>query len=296
MTLTQHIRLSLPAILLSVIMMATSQRSLASGTNAESDSITVRPVTSAFAIEAGSSHLADTYLTPLRYRGTRFAFDYRRRQAMAFDPEHWEMSLGGAVGINRDENPAKNATMWGLDFNLSWSMTHRWHVAPQVNVGVGGMTKIDAGVLYLARNGNNPCSAKGAWQLGAEAFASWRLSLGRLPLTLTYDVRMPLTGVFFTPDYGQLYYELWLGERDGLVSGMWLGNYFALDNRVLADLHFGATTLRLGYHLDITSTKARGIVSRDVSHTAIVGIVCDWLSIDRRRGLSPHTRIITASY
>lgn len=37
---------------------------------------TLRPVSSAFMIDAGSTHLLDTYLSPLKYTGWHLAFSY----------------------------------------------------------------------------------------------------------------------------------------------------------------------------------------------------------------------------
>ena len=51
---------------------------------AQNDSAAVeilRPVTSAYSIEVGSSHLTDTYLTPLNYDGWTAAMSYERLQA-----------------------------------------------------------------------------------------------------------------------------------------------------------------------------------------------------------------------
>lgn len=263
----------------------------------DTDSLpTVRPVTSAFMLAGGSSHIADTYLTPLRYSGWHVGFDYQRRQAMAFNPEKWIMDLRAGIMADRDRNPARNASIWALDINADWAMTHRWNPYPDLRVELGGYTGIDLGVLYLSRNGNNPASAKGAWELGLRGSASWLMKILGRGVTFAYDATMPLTGIFFTPDYGQLYYEIWLGERSGLVSGIWPGNYFRLDNRLTADIHFGSTSLRLGYRCDIHSTKARGIVSRHITHSAVIGVVCEWLSLASGSRLTPQARILSAAY
>ncbi len=268
-----------------------------SGSAINTDSLPqVCPVTSAFMLEAGSSHIADTYLTPLHYTGWHAGLDYQRRQAMSFTPQRWVMDLRASITGDRAQNPAHNASMWALCLEASWSMTRRWNVFDRLRVAIGPCTSINAGVLYLARNGNNPCAARGSWELGAQGSAAYDLHILGKTITLSYDVTMPLTGIFFTPDYGQLYYEIWLGQRDGLVSGIWPGNYFRLDNRVMADIHFGATTLRLGYRCDIHSTRARGITTRQFDHAAVIGIVCKWLSLPSSATLTPQARIISASY
>ena len=53
----------------------------------------IRPVLSAYTVEIGSSHIADTYLSPLKYSGGATALNYERMQAMEFTPEKWVMRL-----------------------------------------------------------------------------------------------------------------------------------------------------------------------------------------------------------
>lgn len=268
------------------------------GMCADSDAGEVlRPVAAAYTVEAGSAHLADTYLTPLKYSGQSFALGYERMQAMKFDPERWAMRLNFRVELDHTENPARNATMWygGIDF--SWGMLRRWRdVAPGLAVGAGGSAQLVAGCLYNARNGNNPASARGAVTVNLTGYIAWHTALGRLPVTLRYQPSLPVVGAFFSPDYGELYYEIYLGNRSGLVHCAWWGDYLAMENLLTADLQFGTTALRLGYRNNILSTKANNIVSRQISHCAVVGVSGEWISISSRRGLSTRARIISAIY
>ena len=47
----------------------------------------LRPVAAAYTVEAGSSQIVNTYLTPLRYDGMELALRYERMQAMKFSPD-----------------------------------------------------------------------------------------------------------------------------------------------------------------------------------------------------------------
>ncbi len=241
-----------------------------------------RPVLSAFTLRAGSAHVTETYLSPLSYSGTAIGLHYERMQAMRFDPERWVMRLHGRLdGQSMRNKPARNATMLGLDFRIGWGMMRRWRVATGLTVMAGGATDINAGVLYSRRNSNNPAAAKGSWTVNATAGLAWNTHLRRLPVCLRYMAEMPLTGIFFSPQYGELYYEIYLGNHSGLVRCAWPGNFFRLDNLLTADLRFGGTTLRLGYSCDIFSGSASHIVTRRVTHTAVVGIATEWLSLGR---------------
>lgn len=263
----------------------------------ETDDKPIRPVAAAYTIELGTSHLTDTYLTPLKYKGFAAALSYERLQAMRFSPEQWVMQLRGRLGLNRAENLAKNAAMWDLDLDLSWGMMHRFRIreVDGLQLFAGGATGLDVGALYLSRNGNNPVSAKAAWTVSLTAAAVYNFKISRLPATLRYQPTLPVTGVFFSPDYGELYYEIYLGNHSGLAHAAWWGNYFRLDNLLTADLHLGATNLRIGYHGDILSTKVNNIVSRRFVHALTIGISGEWISLPRTQRLS-NAKIISAIY
>ncbi len=261
------------------------------------DSISViRPVMSAYTVEAGSSHLTDTYLTPLKYTGWHAALDYERYQAMRFDPERWVMRLHGNLGIDRAANPSRNATMWSLMLSADWGMMRKFRPVDNLTLAAGGSTGIDLGCLYNSRNGNNPASAKAAWTVNLTGYAAYKLRIGRLPVTLMYQPTLPVTGVFFSPDYGELYYEIYLGDHGGLVHGAWWGNYFSLDNRVIADLNLGATSLRVGYHGKVFSSKVNDITTNIFTHSFVIGVSCEWMSLNPRRPASRDARIINAIY
>lgn len=262
------------------------------------DTPVVRPVTSSYAIEAGSIRIADTYLTPLHYSGWSTALSYERMQAMRFAPDQWIMRLTTSFSLDKTHNPTRNASVWGIDADASWAMIRRFRLSPlpSLTLGVGGVAEVTLGALYSTRNGNNPVSAKASATVGLTGYAAYNFTLGHLPITLRYQPTLPVTGAFFSPDYGELYYEIYLGNHSGLAHAAWWGNYFRLDNLLTADLHFGGTSLRIGYHGNILSTKVNNIVTRNISYRAMIGVSGEWMTINRRHPLSKEARIISAIY
>lgn len=255
-----------------------------------------RPVLSAYTIEAGTSHIADTYLSPLKYDGPKLGFSYERMQAMRFNPQKWVMRLKWGINGDMTRNPARSTSIYGLNIDFGWGMAHRWHVADNWTFMAGGSTGIDAGILYAAHNSNNPVSAKAAWTVNALGAAVYNGKIGRVPFCARYLAEMPLTGVFFSPEYGQLYYEIYLGNHSNLARVAWPGNFFRLNNLATVDLRLGRTIVRLGYRCLIMSTKTSGIVTRDISHTAVIGFVSEWLSLSAGRKSVDKAKIINALY
>lgn len=242
----------------------------------------VRPVSEAWMAEAGSSHLTDTYLSPLRYSGWHSALTYSRMQAARFNPGRLTTALDAGLSLDSDHSPARNATMWSAMLRLSWGVLRRWTVpaVPSLTLAAGGALAAEGGAIYNNHNGNNPVAAKGAVTLNLTGLVAWRARLGRLPVTLAYRPSLPLVGVFFSPDYGELYYEIYLGNRSGLVRAAWPGSYFLLDNLLTADLHlWRGTALRLGYSNRVFSSEASHIVTRHITHAFALGISGNFVSL-----------------
>jgi len=262
----------------------------------EVDCEVIRPVNSSYMVEVGSSHVADTYLSPLKYTGWNAAFQYERMQAMKFAPERWRQQLMVGIEVDGAENPARNADMYYGNISASWGMMRVWHLPCSIAVGAGGSVGANLGGLYNERNGNNPAAAKADITINATGYATWHTRLWRMPVMLRWQTTMPLTGVFFSPEYDELYYEIYLGNRHGLVHGAWPGNLFRWDNLVTADLDFATTRLRVGFRSRILSTEVNHITTRIFSYAFVLGVTGDWISLSSRRGLPESTARTIKAY
>lgn len=256
----------------------------------------LRPVTTAWTVEAGSAHLTDSYLSPLHYSGQAYGLGWERFQAMRFDPRRWVMRLEGNASVADTENPARNATMWDLSCRLSWGMMRRWQLPHGLTLALGGSTGIDAGALVLRRNSNNPASVKAAWTVNLTGMALWRCRLAGRGVTLRWQPTLPLLGLFFSPQYGELYYEMYLGDRSGLVHVAWPGSRAAMENLVTADWRLGATALRLGYRGTMLTSEAGGLVTRRFVHMFILGVSLERLSINPSKTPSHGSEMVSAYY
>lgn len=257
---------------------------------------TLRPVESAWMLEAGSSHIANTYLTPTKYSGYNLGVTYARMQAMKQQPLRLSQGIELSLRFQRGKNPAKNSSMYAAKINLSWRILHRWQLGHGISAGIGGYIGIDGGALILMRNGNNPVQAEACAAVGPEGYIQWKPSSPKLPLTLRLQAKTPLAGAFFCPEYGELYYEIALGNRSGLCHFAWPGSYRRICALLSADLCLGNTTLRIGYRIDAKSAKANDVTSRNVMHSAVLGIVCDYLTINPSCRNLERAKVITAYY
>ena len=239
---------------------------------------TARPVRSSYMFTIGSAHTADTYLSPIRYTGYGLGLRYDRCQTTPVAAA-WQYRLGGRLGMTRTRSEGSGTVMWGAQLKLHWGMTHRWSLPHSITLAVGPALALDAGCYYLARNSNNPVSAKAAVSVAAVGEASWRTTLGGRTVIISWQPALDVIGAAFGPQYDELYYEIYLGNRSGIVHAAWPGNRLSLNNLVAVDLHLSNTAIRLGFECDNLSSKLSGNVTRVNQYAFVIGLSGNWLSV-----------------
>ena len=90
--------------------------------------------------------------------------------------------------------------------------------------------------------------------------AIWNLRIKNYPLTLRYQVNLPLMGVMFSPHYGQSYYEIFsLGNSSGVVKFTSLHNQPSLRQMLTADFPMGRAKMRFAYIWDAQQSHVNDI-------------------------------------
>lgn len=233
----------------------------------------LRPVASAFTFEIGRQSALDTYLSPIRYSGLDVALGYERLRAAGFAPEKWLTRHNASVNFASMNNQSGSGAMMSLYLDYSFAMLRRWQLGRDLWLAGGGEAALTLGGLYNLRNSNNPATAKVAIDLGATAMASYHLRVGRLPLTFRYQVSLPVVGAFFSPAFGQSYYEMfYIGNTAGIVHfGAW-HNRVDLRNYLSVDIHVGKRALRLGYRQLMRTTHVNHLDTQVLGHMFVLGI------------------------
>ncbi len=237
-----------------------------------------RPVNASYMFAVGSAHTADTYLSPLKYTGTAFALRYDRCQTTPFSPE-WQYRLGGRLGLTRTRSEGSGTLMWGAELDLRWGLTRCWQLPHALTLAVGPALALDAGCRYIRRNSNNPVSANAALSLAAVGAATWRTSLAGKTVALSWQPALDMIGAAFGPQYDELYYEIYLGNRSGIVHAAWPGNRLRLNNLVAVDLYLSNTAVRLGFESNTLSAKLGDNVTRVNTFAFVIGLSGNWISV-----------------
>mgnify|MGYP001511672021 CR=1 FL=1 len=175
------------------------------------------------------------------------------------------------------------ATMYGVSFTNVFDT----YLSPQEYKGIDfrisresmRMTRLMDGnvslqTFFQADLGNNPAQARAYINLAASGMAIWDLRIKNRPITLRYQVNLPLAGIMFMPNYGQTYYEIFtLGHGDGVVNFTSLHNQPSLRQMLTADFPVGRARMRFAYIWDAQQSKVNEIKTHTYSHVFMVGFV-----------------------
>ena len=256
----------------------------------------LRPVAKAYTIDYGYASTLDTYLSEIRYEGYNVRLGYERMQAMKCNAESWVSQLDVNAQYANTKNPSGNHVMHTVMVGGRWGMMHRWRVLPKLQVMAGGSTQIGGGALYAPANSNNVVTVKVNWSVDATAMALYNCKVGKLPMTLRYQAVLPVAGVMYSLDYGESYYEMYVGNHSGLVHFASWHNRFAMTNYISADMHLGETSVRVGYRNLIESTYVNKLNTQIYNHSLVVGLSGEWLSVRPGTKVSEKARIISVMY
>ena len=264
----------------------------------DGDEEPLRPVATVISAQYGHASTLDTYLSPVRYGGHAMSLNYEAQQATGFAPESWTRQLSVGVDFDYTHNPAGNHTMHSLMVDCRWGMMHRWNdvLAPGLQFQLGGATQLRGGVLYNANNSNNVVSTRIHWNVGLLGQAIYNTRIKRLPITLRYQASVPVIGAFFSPDYDEAYYEIYLGNHSNLAHFGWWGNRFDLDHSLTADLHLGNTILRIGYRNRVSTSWINNISTRDMNHYIVIGLGGEFLNIGAKNRNKLNNKVISSIY
>lgn len=234
---------------------------------------TSRPVLSIYSLEIGAARDLSTYLSPLYYEGLDVALSGSWTKDFNHWPDRCVMRFEASIDFQSMLNPAGTARMYGMSGRFGWGLAWSRRFADAWRVTVGPMLDIYGGALYLTRNGNNPVTALASAGLDAQGSLSWRGRFGRLPVEVVDEVRIPTVSVFFCPEYGESYYEIYLGNRRGLAHCGWWGNAFGIDNLISLRMNLGKTGLMVGYRFDMRRFNANHLDTQIVRNAFVIGVI-----------------------
>lgn len=220
----------------------------------------------------GHKSVRCSYLSPLTYTGPGYGLEYEWRRPSCIDG-NFGMQAHADLDYGYLLSPAKNSRMYQLMLNLQWGVEHYWTPVSGLTLNAGTTLGVDGGAIYLLRNGNNPVQA--LFWVGASISLRAKYDnlklLGR-NLSISECLELPTIGAFFCPQYGETYYEIYLGNHSGLAHFGWWGNRPQVKSRLIADWQLGKYALSLGFEYFYKGLECNFITTRQALCSAIIGI------------------------
>ena len=255
------------------------------------DTAMSRPVTGTYSLELGRKSVLATYLSTLTYSGSDYGISGSWMKAMPFNPRHSIMEFNASLNFSNLLNSALTYRMIGLSGNFSWGMAWRQKLPLDFQVTAGGALQIEGGAYYIIRNGNNPVQAMATASLDITASVSKHFNIGKLPILISDRVQLPSAGIFFCPEYGESYFEIYLGNHKGLVHPGWWGNNFRIDNLLSVTLDFGRTAMMIGYRFAADTQWANHLNTKIFTNSFVIGVIPGGIGLKKKRLRIPEETV-----
>ncbi len=247
---------------------------------------------SSLMLSVGKSHLLDTYLTQSNYQGLHLSLNHELLHFANSHSQKWAHQFLSGVEFSTCQTAFKQGRYWqgAVDFNAT--SFRMYNPARNLHVGVGPSLGMEAGFIYNLRGGNNPATAKLSVHAGVGAMITYQiLKWKKLPLYFRYQAILPAMSVFFSPHYGQSYYEIFtLGNNKGTCIFGAFYNRFDLDQLLTVDMAIGRGYLRLGYSGKMHLTNVHHIKTRIISNSFLIGYTREFIPFYRRKAAEPARR------
>ena len=246
----------------------------------------------AFSLGGGMTHLLDTYLSPLTYKGGHIAIrDERFSQARSANGRWFTQS---SFFLHGDYTLAAGRSGLMVGGMADYSHTQYYKVSQGKNrkdlsLYIGPQGQLRIGGIYNMRNSNNPAQLKLGMHLAASAMAKYEFSKGSTPMNVRLQTDIPLLGIAFGPDYGQSYYEIfYLGQSEGCIHLTSFHNNLSLRTKLSYDVEFRTYTLRLTWQEDLYHWQLGNQQYRMFTHSIMLGYVKNLYRIARDENTSQH--------
>jgi len=241
----------------------------------------------------GTSYVKDSYLSPFIYSGWGMRILNERMKIIS--KGHFSRQQIINVDISSTKNPAENVSDFGAFADYSLAYHYRMEPSPNFKLLPGLSAHLMGGFIYNTRNGNNPLSAKVDIDLGASLIALWHFRLMKIPFTLRYQGELPFSGIFFAPEYGISYYEMFnVGNLSDVIRFNSFHNKFALKNYVTLDIPVSNFTIRMGYLNSLYYSDVRNIRSHIISNTFMIGWVKEFIPLGSKQ--NKNAQRVNSSY
>lgn len=158
-------------------------------------------------VSIGHANRLDTYLSPEEYEGTDIRFI---SSSMRMSHGTWDKQFTHEGAIDYTHNRTENGKALAGHYDFAFSMLKPLDIATnKLTIRAGFMSDIYLGFAYNMHNSsNNPAQGYAALSIGGAAVVTYKPYVFKKTIPITYEIRLPMVGMMFSPAFGQSYYEI----------------------------------------------------------------------------------------
>ncbi|MCP9612978.1 DUF3316 domain-containing protein [Coprobacter tertius] len=258
----------------------------------------LRPIVTSTMLETGRTRLYDSYLSLNYYSGYDIGLSNERMQMARWGKDRVMKQQTVSIHFANTTNEPRNGRMYMgmLGYSFGYLYIYKPSV-PGLKLYGGGQVEASAGFIYNLRNSNNPATAKVDANLALSAMAVYTFKIKEYPITVRYQATLPFAGAFFSPAFGETYYEMFeLGNHKNLVHFGSFHNQFNMGNLVTADFPLGRGYVRIGYRNTIRTTLQNYLDTQIYTNSFILGVTTELIPFNRRKQRNLKNEVISVFY
>lgn len=246
----------------------------------ESTQQSVIPVNQSTLIGIGKAYLEDSYLSPIKYEGIAISLLHDRIKASRKYGSNILIQNQFRIQTAITKNPTLSSSEYWGNLNYNLNIFYPLIDSGKLRLYGGGGTEALFGGIYNVRNTNNPGSLKTYINLNLSSMVLYKLR----NLSLRWQLSTPFAGMFFSPEYGHSYYEIFtLGNDKGTVHFGSFHNQLALRSYFTVDIPIKNLTIRTGYLWDYYATDVNELITRTNAHQFMLGLAFESLYVGGKR-------------
>ena len=236
-----------------------------------SQDVPVSLIYKAFMLGYGTSNVYDSYLSPLNYTGENVGLYYEQMKNTGLMNENVSAQHLLNANYSWSKNNAGTASYYTGIVEYNYGLHYRFKPADKWQIFTGMQAGGLVGFVYNTRNGNNPATGKAHLNLNLSALADYKLQIRSQPIHFRDQFSLPFIGAMYSPQYGESYYEIGLGDTKNLVHLASFHNYLSVRNLLSAEIPLNSFTLRLSYYFSLYETRINGLDTRLITNTFYIG-------------------------
>ena len=219
----------------------------------------------------GFTTLYDSYLSPLPYDGLQLSIlSEKIKPTSLFDGKIVTQELAD-IDAALVFNPAGTALMYAVALRYAYGGFYRFQPVKKVQLFAGLQGETSIGCFYNPRNSNNPVNAKLHLNWNLSGIAAYRFLIFKQPVQLRYQIELPVCGMLFSPEFGQSYYEIGLGDSAPLIYFARWGNQFIVRNLFSIEIPISQYSVRLSYLNNYHETSINQLDTKIQSNLFFLG-------------------------